>query len=181
MFLASFFIGWCEMINSTVSTISIDDQREIGTAGGAAGGARSLISTIGSTLVTTVLSNRLSKTIPATVPAALAATGLSTNSTVLFLTAVANNPAGNFTSIPGVTSSIAAIGLRSYQEASAKAYNTVFLVTILFSVLSIIGAIFAPNCNHLMTTAVNVPVQKESEVLATSTVHTHEKTVVETV
>ena len=49
IFLASYFIGWCEMINSTVSTISIDDQREIGTAVGAAGACRSFFSTIGAT------------------------------------------------------------------------------------------------------------------------------------
>jgi hypothetical protein len=166
MFLASFFIGWCEMINSTVSTISIDDQREIGTAGGAAGGARSLISTIGSTIFTTVLSNRLTKNIPATVPAVLAAAGLSANSTVEFLAAVAANPSGDFTTIPGVNSTVAAIGLQAYQDASAKSYNTVFLVTIAVSGISIALAMFAPNCNHLLTKAVNVPVQKESEAMA---------------
>lgn len=49
IFLASFFIGWNELINSTVSTISIDDQREIGTATGAGASSRSLISTVCST------------------------------------------------------------------------------------------------------------------------------------
>jgi hypothetical protein len=49
VFLAAAFIGWNELLCSTVATIVIDDQREIGTATGAAGSARSLISTICST------------------------------------------------------------------------------------------------------------------------------------
>lgn len=49
--LASTFVRWNEILNSTVATITIDDQREIGAATGAAGSARSFISTICSTLV----------------------------------------------------------------------------------------------------------------------------------
>jgi hypothetical protein len=49
MFCASYFIGWVEILNSTVSTICIEDQREIGTASGASGGCRSFVSSVGAT------------------------------------------------------------------------------------------------------------------------------------
>jgi hypothetical protein len=43
------FIGFNEIANSTIATIAIDDQREIGSALGVAGSIRSGISTICST------------------------------------------------------------------------------------------------------------------------------------
>jgi hypothetical protein len=49
VFIGASFIGWNEILCSVVSTICIDDQREIGTATGIAGSARSFISTICST------------------------------------------------------------------------------------------------------------------------------------
>jgi hypothetical protein len=48
MFLSSYFIGWVEMINSNVSSIVLEDQREIGTAVGTGGSARSFFASIGS-------------------------------------------------------------------------------------------------------------------------------------
>ncbi|KAF2817251.1 TRI12-domain-containing protein [Mytilinidion resinicola] len=139
IFLASYFIGWCEMINSTVSTISIDYQREIRTAVGTGGATRQLFSVIG-------------------VPPALLKAGLPASSIPAFILAVSVDPSANFRSISGATPAIARAGARAYQEASAAAYGTVFLTTISLSVVSMIITIWAPNVNQLLTRNVNVPI-----------------------
>lgn len=160
MFFASYAIGICEMIQSIVSSISIDDQREIGTAVGTAGGVRQLFSCIGGTIFTAVLANKLGSNIPARVPAALLEAGLSEADIPAFIAAVSVNPSSVFTALPGVTSSIAAAGLRAYQDAAASSYSTVFLVTIYLSVISSLLAIWAPNVNHLLTSNVNVHISE---------------------
>ncbi|KAF2665042.1 MFS general substrate transporter [Microthyrium microscopicum] len=154
IFIASSFIGWNEILCSTISTIVIDDQREIGTATGTAGSARSLISTICSTVFTTVLSNRLAKTIPAQVPGALVNAGLPAGSVASFLTAIASGSAAAFAKVSGLTPEIQAAGMAAYRKASVDAYNTVFLTTIAFSGIAIIFSIFAPNVDHLLNSNV---------------------------
>jgi len=71
---------------------------------------------------------------------------------------IAGNPAGDFTSIPGVTSSIAQTALRAYQFASADAYGTVFLSTLSFSILSTIIAFWAVNVNDKLTKDLTTPI-----------------------
>ncbi|KAB5525517.1 fungal trichothecene efflux pump [Coniochaeta sp. 2T2.1] len=159
IFLASFFIGWNELINSAVATISIDDQREIGTATGAGGSSRSLISTVCSTVFTTVLANRLAQTIPARVPPAVIEAGLPESSVPSFLAALT---AGSFDAVAGVTPEIISIGKRAYKEANAAAFNTVFLTTIAFSAIGIILTFFAPNVDHLLTREVNIQLSSKT-------------------
>lgn len=118
IFLASFFIGWNELLNSTVATISIEDQREIGTYAGTGGSSRSLISTVCSIIYQSVLSNRLAVTIPAKVPPALIAAGLPADSVSAFLAAVQTGTTEAFDSVVGLTPAIQAVGVRAYQEAS---------------------------------------------------------------
>ncbi|KIH93737.1 hypothetical protein SPBR_04155 [Sporothrix brasiliensis 5110] len=158
IFFASFFIGWNELLNSTVATISIQDQREIGTYAGTGGSSRSLISTVCSTIYTTVLSNRLAHTIPAKVPAAVVAAGLPERSVAAFLAAIQAGTATAWDAVAGLTPEIRTAGIRAYQDASASAYSTVFLTTIAFSGLGSILAIFAPNVDHLLTKSVNITV-----------------------
>ncbi|KAF2817406.1 MFS general substrate transporter [Mytilinidion resinicola] len=137
VFLAAAFIGYNEILNSTVATIVIDDQREIGTATDIAGSARSFISTMCSNVYTVVLTNRLAETIPARVPAALLAAGLPSTSIIAFLTAItAGTPAA--------------------WDASSSAYSTVFLTTIAFSGIGVMCSFFAPNVDHLLSKDVAV-------------------------
>ncbi len=166
IFLASFFIGWNELLNSTVATISISDQREIGTFAGTGGSARSLISTICSTIYQAVLSNRLAQTIPERVPAAVVAAGLPESSVADFITALTTGTAAAFNAVVGLTPAIQAAGVRAYQEANASAYNTVFLTTIAFSGLGCILAFFAPNVDHLLTKNVNITVNVTEQDMA---------------
>ncbi|KAF2122211.1 fungal trichothecene efflux pump [Lophiotrema nucula] len=150
VFLAAAFIGWNEILNSTVATICISDQREIGTATGIAGSARSFISTICSTVYTVILSNRLATTIPAKVPPALVAAGLPTSSITAFISALTLGTPAAWSAVDGLNPSIQAVGVRAYQEANSDAYKTVFLSTIAFCGVGIICSFFAPNIDHLL-------------------------------
>jgi hypothetical protein len=161
IFLASTFVGAAELLNSTVSTLCIDDQREIGTATGAAGSARSLISTICSTIYTVILSNRLKQTIPALVPGAVIAAGLPASSVAGFITGIS---AGSFAAVPGVNPEIIAAGMGAYAKANNQAFNTVWLSTIAFSGLGAILAIWAPNVDHMLTGDVTVQVKDYKNV-----------------
>ncbi|KAF2502483.1 MFS general substrate transporter [Lophium mytilinum] len=156
VFIAAAFIGYNEILNSTVATIVIDDQREIGTATGVAGSARSFISTICSTVYTVVLTNRLAETRPAKVPSALLAAGLPSTSIVAFFAAITAGTPAAWAAVPGLTPAIQAAGVRAYQDASSSAYSTVFLTTIAFSGIGVICSFFAPNVDHLLTKDVAV-------------------------
>jgi hypothetical protein len=157
IFIASSFVGAVELLSSTVSTLCIDDQREIGTATGAAGSARSLISTICSTIYTVILSNRLAQTVPSVVPPALITAGLPETSVAGFL---AGMTAGSFAGVSGVTPEIIAAGVAANAHAYNQAYRTVWLSTIAFSGFGVILSFFAPNVNHMLTGDVVVQVKK---------------------
>jgi len=156
-FLAAAFIGWNEILNSTVATICIDDQREIGTATGAAGSARSFISTICSTVYTVILSNRLAQTIPARVPPALVAAGLPSTSLASFLSALTTGTPAAWSAVDGLTTNIQAVGIRAYHDANSDAFKTVFFCTLTFSGVGIILTFFTPNVDHLLSGDVTMP------------------------
>ncbi|KAH8645790.1 hypothetical protein BX600DRAFT_444346 [Xylariales sp. PMI_506] len=84
------FVGFVECIAATVSSLCLDDQREIGTALGLGGSCRSFVASFGETLYDVVLANRLAQTIPDQVPKALIAADLPANSTAAFFTACAD-------------------------------------------------------------------------------------------
>jgi Fungal trichothecene efflux pump (TRI12) len=145
---ASFFIGWNESLCLTNAGIELEDQQEIGTAVGMAGSLRSAISTVAATVYVVVLSNRLGETIPAEVPAAVINAGLPASSSAAFLAAFTT---GDFSAVSGLTPHILSVGLAAYKVASAHAYKTVFLVSIAFSGIAVIIAIWAPNVGDKMT------------------------------
>jgi hypothetical protein len=112
-------------------------------------------------IFTTVLITRTTKNIGTKMPAALATTGISTSAMTQLITAISTNPSGNFSTIPDVTSDMAMIGLRAYQDASSAAFGTVFLSTIAFSGISAILAIWSPNVNHKLTKELSTPIQTQ--------------------
>ncbi|KAB5517417.1 fungal trichothecene efflux pump [Coniochaeta sp. 2T2.1] len=146
--IGSLALGYTDSIGLTMAGIAIANQEDIGTAVGIAGCVRSIVSTIGTAIYTVILSNRLAQTIPAHVPPALISAGLPESSVADFLTAY---PTGTFEGIAGLTPTILAAGVRAYKEASAKAYQTVFLSTIAFSVVAVILALFTANGMNMMT------------------------------
>ena len=113
---------------------------------------------IASSIFSAVLTIRTTKNVSTQVPAALASSGLNATSMTELISGIAGNPAGDFTSIPGVTSAIAKTALRACQNASADAYGTVFLSTLSFSIISIIISFWARNVNDKLTKDLTTPI-----------------------
>jgi hypothetical protein len=163
LLLGTTLIGLNECLTSGAATISLTDQREIGTAIGLGGSLRSFVSTLASTVYTVVLSNRLADTIPAQVPRALINAGLPADSTTAFLAAYTNGTQAAFDAIPGITPEIIAIGSRAYKFATSDAFKTVFLSTIAFMGVGIILTAFLPNIDPLMTGEVSMTLHSRND------------------
>lgn len=123
------------------------DQRQIGIAGGMAGSIRAAICGVLTAVYTVILSNRLSDNIPNYVPEAVIEASLPESSVADF---IAGLTAGSFEGIRGVTDSVIAAGVRAHQLANAKAFETVYLSTIAFSVIAIVLTWWAPNTEKYM-------------------------------
>jgi cellobiose-specific phosphotransferase system component IIC len=160
--LGVFFIGWAESLAITMVTLTAKNQNELGSASGVAGSIRFLISSVAATVYSVILKNRLTETISSQVPAALTKAGLPASSVPEFIAALAVGPAA-IANVTGVNPSITAIGTRSYQDASADAYRTVFLATIAFTGVAIITTLFLPNVDHLLTGKVSTTLHKKDK------------------
>jgi MFS family permease len=163
IYIGCVFIGWNESICLSNCGILVHDQREIGVAGGLAGSVRSVISSILQAIYVSVFTNRLTSTVSEEVPAALMNAGLPSTSVPGFLEAMAAGTADAFSSVPGISANIIAVGLRAYKQANADAYRTVYLVTIATSGIAIILTWFAPNTDHLMTGQVAATLHHEAK------------------
>lgn len=146
-----FTIGWSECICFSLTTICIDDQREIGAAAGVAGSTRSIVSTIASTIYQVVLRARLKNTIPRNVTPAIINAGLPSSSIGAYFIYLTNPSPKTLASIPGITTSIQAAGAYAYKVANAQAFRSVFLTSIAFCCIAIGLSIFIPNVDDLMT------------------------------
>jgi hypothetical protein len=163
MLLGTTLIGANECLSSTMATICIDDQREIGTALGIGGSSRSFVSTLCGTVYTVVLSNRLAKTIPERVPRAVINAGLPAASAADFLAAYTNGTQAALDSVQGLNSTIFQAGKLAYKDASADSYRTVFLTTIAFSAIGIVLTWFAPDVDKKLTREVVVTLSNKAD------------------
>jgi hypothetical protein len=156
-----FFVGAMDGVAITMSTLPLDSQEELGTAGGFSGAMRGTLSAVATVIYSTVLSNRLASTIPANVyPAALNA-GLPISSLESLVLGLDGTIALSVDTVPGLTSAIVREATDAYKLANAQAYRTVFLSTLGFGVLGIV----------LVWFAVGVPAGQENFVAA----HIHKR------
>lgn len=159
VYLGATFIGYNESFTLSICTIVIDDQQQIGIATGIASSMRALISAVMSTIYVVVMKNRLSADIAAKVPQALEKAGLPLSSVPSWLEAISTR--GVLSLVKGTTPAINAIGIAAYKDASAKAYQTVFLTTIAFTALALICNCFVPNVDERMTDGVAATLHKK--------------------
>jgi hypothetical protein len=141
--LGGFALGWVEAICLVSISITLGNQREIGTGVGIASSLRATISTVASTIFTTILSNRLAQTVPENVNPALLVAGLPASSLPKFMSFLASNQS-HLTQVPGVNATIIGAGIEAYKEAHAQAYSTVYLSTLAFSGLGVIFSLMTP-------------------------------------
>lgn len=165
IFLGCFWIGWNESVCLANSTICLDDQREIGIAGGLAASMRSAICAVLVAVYTSILTNRLTETTSTGIPPKLIEAGLPAESIADFLgvvsTAGTTAPASVYSGVQGITDKIVEVGVRAYQVANVEAFRTVYFSTIAFSAISIIMTIWAPNTEKWMTGNVAATLNQE--------------------
>jgi hypothetical protein len=135
-------MGWVEILCLSASTILIDNQQEIGVAGGLAAAIRTGISAISTVVYGTVLTNQLTTNIPDTVGPAVTQAGLPPSSVAAFLQALQVGTKEAFSGVQGVTDTIIADGVHAYKVGSVKSYRTVYLVSIAFSVIGTFASLF---------------------------------------
>ena len=148
---ACVLVGWTESVCLTLLTITINDQQEIGTAGGIGASIRSGTATVCATIYTVILSNRLRESIPAQVAPAAVAAGLPAPDVAALLGAFSVGTPAAFAAVPGITPKILAAASAAYKVASSDAYRTIFLSSIAFSGVGVILSFFAPNVDDRMT------------------------------
>jgi len=163
IYLGCVFIGWNEGLCLNNATILVQDQREVGVAGGTSGCVRSVISAVLTAIYVSILTNRPTTTIPEVVPPALVNAGLPATSVADFLAAITAGTPDAFADISGITDAIIAVGLRAYKVANADAYRTVYLSTIAFSALAVLLTWFAPNTEKYMTGQVAATLHHEGQ------------------
>lgn len=160
--LGYFMIGFQEAICGTLATISLRDQRDIGTGGGLAATMRSGISALGSAVYGAVLRNSLSKEIPKVVPAAAIAAGLPAGSVAALIPVLQGGaqPAGG---IPGLTPEILEVATHAYRAAASIAFRNVMLTSFAFGSVSMVCAWFAPAVDEAKKGIVSRTLRKHSE------------------
>ncbi|KAK6368222.1 hypothetical protein LTS17_009963 [Exophiala oligosperma] len=146
--LGCFFLGVVDSVALTLTSITVNDQNEIGTAVGIAAAIRCLGGSVASTTFSTILANRLKTTIPALVPPVLIKAGLPESSVASFISAMQGLIP--FSRVSGLTPTILAAGTTAYQTASSQAYRTCFLTSLAFGGLGLIGSWFCADLNPEM-------------------------------
>ncbi|GJC91286.1 fungal trichothecene efflux pump [Colletotrichum higginsianum] len=124
---------------------------DIGLASGLLASIRSAGGSIAVAVYTTILSNRLATEIPAAINGPASAAGLSQSQLPALAKAA---QAGKLAAFPGLTSAVKAAVVRVLPSAYTKAFETVYLASLGFGAIAIVGCLFAKDAQKHMTNKV---------------------------
>ncbi|CAK7199389.1 hypothetical protein SEUCBS139899_002068 [Sporothrix eucalyptigena] len=133
-------------ITSNMTPLCLEPE-DIGLAIGMLGSIRTDLSSIATAVYTAILSEKLTTNIPKYTGAVVATTGMSEQTLEEILTGLA---AGQ-ESFPDINPTEVAEVASEYQTAYAKSFQILYLVSLAFSVISVIAAIFTPDLKHRFT------------------------------
>ncbi|CAK7244552.1 MAG: hypothetical protein STHCBS139747_006094 [Sporothrix thermara] len=157
--LGPFFVGFIELTSLALAPLFCKAE-DIGLASGLLASIRSAGGSVAVAVYSAILSNRLLDTIPANIVPAVEAAGLSENEVPALLTAY---KAGNLTAYsPAVRAAVDAADPIAYTQA----FKTVYLASLGFGGIAIIGCLFAKDAQKHLTDKVE---RKMSNVRGTST------------
>jgi hypothetical protein len=159
--LGPFFVGFIELASLALAPLFCKPS-EIGLASGLLASIRSAGGSIAVAVYVTILSNRLSSTIPAHIAPVVVPAGLPESQVGALAAAIQS---GKLSSFPGLTAAITAAVNSVLPNAYAKAFETVYLASLGFGGIAIIGCLFSKDAQkHLtdridrkMTTAKTAP------------------------
>ncbi|KAK3672123.1 hypothetical protein LTR78_008094 [Recurvomyces mirabilis] len=148
---AGLMVGLLEVIVSTIVTIVIADQSEIGAAAGVFGSIRSLAGVLATAIYLSVLMNKLKEFTASDVVPAVVQAGVPSASIPGFLAALAQGDIAALQSVPGVTTQAIEVGVATLREAYAKTFKIVWLGTLAFGLLAVAASCFTKDLDEKLS------------------------------
>lgn len=145
--LGPFMVGFIELASLALAPLFCAAQ-DIGLASGLLASIRSAGGSIAVTVYTTILRNRLTTTIPNNVIPAAEQAGLDADNIPALLAAVPKRDFGNFTQAVQDAVNVAV------PNAYAQAFKTVYLASLGFGAIAIVGCLFSKDAKKHLTSKV---------------------------
>lgn len=150
-FLGSFSLGYVENVANTLVPFT-QKEKDIGASIGVLISGRTTIACIALAIYSTVQANKIAQFTQSIVVPAAENAGIKPAAIPSLL---AGFSTGSFANVPGLTPKILATVTIAYQTAFSKAVQIVYLTSIAFGVLAILGALISPNPDAKFTTDVS--------------------------
>lgn len=145
--LGPFFVGFIELASLALAPLFCKPS-EIGLASGLLASIRSAGGSIAVAVYTTILSNRLATEIPAAISGPAVAAGLPQSQVSALAKAV---QAGKLAAFPGLSSAVKVAVTKVLPNAYTKAFETVYLASLGFGAIAIVGCLFSKDAQKHLT------------------------------
>ena len=149
-------IGWVYAVASTLTTIFVANQQDIGVANGLGISLKTLLGTSCVSIYESILVHKMQTAVSEYVVPAVLKAGLPESSLAAYLTALNAGTTSALETVPGINSMIITVGRAAIKPATIEASRPVFLASIAFGIIAILLAVFVPNVEELMTKDVAV-------------------------
>ncbi|KAL1904040.1 hypothetical protein Sste5344_010267 [Sporothrix stenoceras] len=149
------FSGLIESISLGLAPLFCPPQ-DLGLAAGMLGTIRSAVASIATAIYTSVYQTRLSTTIPLYVTPAAEQAGFPASNITALISAAA---AGTYAKLPGITPNVVVAVKEALPSAYVASFRTVYLTSIAFGGLSIIGAVMTSSAKTLLNDKVSRKLQ----------------------
>ncbi|KAF2651220.1 fungal trichothecene efflux pump [Lophiostoma macrostomum CBS 122681] len=145
--LGPFFVGFIELAALSLAPLFCKAE-EIGVSSGMLASIRAAGGSVAVAVYTTILTNRLSTTIPSIVGSAAVEAGLPESQPPEVLEAIS---AGTIAKVPGLTQSVLAAITQALPTAYGQAFKTVYLASLGFGGIAIIGSLLTKDPQEHLT------------------------------
>lgn len=149
--IGPFFVGVIEVCALALAPLFCRPV-DIGLASGLLASIRSAGGSIAVAVYSSILSNRLATTVPANVGPAAIAAGLPAEKVPALVTAVLGNKLATF---PGLTDSVKVAVAGVLPIAYSQAFQTVYLASLGFGGIAIVGCLFSKDATKHLTDKVH--------------------------
>ncbi|KAK1771568.1 fungal trichothecene efflux pump [Phialemonium atrogriseum] len=159
--LGPFFVGFIELVSLALAPLYCKPS-DIGLASGLLASIRSAGGSIAVAVYSSILTNRLTTTLPDNIGPAATEAGLPSSEVSALVAAVR---AGKLATFPGITAAIKEAVERVLPMAYSQAFKTVYLASLGFGAIAIMGSLFSKDAQkHL-----NDKVERKMHTVAKTT------------
>ena len=145
--IGPFFLGVIQLATLSLAPLFCHAE-DIGLSSGVLASLRAIGGSIAVTVYSTILTNRLTTTLPATVGGAAVAAGLPAAEVPAVLAAASK---GTLAEVPGITSAVITAVTQALPIAYSQAFKTVYLASLGFGGIAIIGSLFTKDPKEHLT------------------------------